>query len=198
MRYIIPHIALLFLLAACTSPPVKLSSVEQKQVYNNTQSDLRFLTTWEMHGRMNIQHKGRSDTASIVWLQERTGYGIKLTGPLGQGAVYLLGDKSGVTYKDSEGNTDAAPTPESLLQSHTGYVLPISNLMYWVIGRPVPGMPLELTLNPQGYAIEMQQDEWHIVYQYYRPYGEYTLPTRILLEHPEFRINLSIHDWYIP
>ncbi len=190
-------IAILIMIAACTSPPVKLTSYEKQRFYNETQSQLQFLNTWELHGRVNIRYQGQSNTANIAWVQKRTGYGIKLTGPLGNGAVYLLGDKNGVTYKDSQGRVDSAPTPESLLQSHTGYVLPVSYLQYWVLGRPVPGLTKDLTLNPQGYPIEMKQDIWHITYQYYEPYGAYTLPTKLIITHPDLKLTLIVDRWMV-
>ncbi len=199
MRYITLNITILFLLAACASPPQKLAPAEKQLVYQQTQAQLRTIRSWEMQGRINIYHRGRSDTLTVTWLEEPTAYGIKLTGPLGYNAVFLLGDENGVTYKDSHGIVDTAPTPESLMQVYTGYDLPISNLRYWVLGQPVPNQAPEIKLNPQGFVIEMQQCGWHVTYQHYRQYGEYFLPTKVLLKHPDdFRVTISIHDWDMP
>lgn len=152
-----------------------------------------------MHGRFNMYHRGKSNTFNITWLQEPTAYGIKVAGSLGHGAIYLLGDENGVTYKDNDGNVDTAPTPESLLQVYTGLDLPVSNLHYWLLTRPAPAVPQDVMLNPRGYVVEMQQDLWQITYQNYRKFGDIYLPTRILLKHPDdLRITLSVHDWDIP
>lgn len=190
-------LAILFiiLLVGCTTPPDKLSSNERKQIYRDNQAQLRFLNQWQMSGRFAIHYERGGDALNVDWIQYYRDYGIKLTGPMNIGAAYLVGNKDGVTYNDGKGNIDKAPSPEAILQAHTGYLLPISSLRYWLIGLPDPSMINDVTLNPQGYPIQMRQGPWTIEYGYFRPVGDYMLPHRLSMKQREFSITLNIYDW---
>lgn len=188
-------IFLLILLVGCTTPPDKLSSNERKQIYRDNQEQLQFLHQWQMSGRFAIHYERGGDALNVDWIQYYRDYGVKLTGPMNIGAAYLVGNKDGVTYRDGKGNVDHAPSPEAILQAHTGYLLPISSLRFWLIGMPDPAMINDVTLNPQGYPIQMRQGPWTIEYGYFRPVGDYLLPHRLNMKHRDFSITLNIYDW---
>lgn len=183
------------ILVGCATPPEKLTPSERKQIYYNNQEKLQLLGKWQLSGRLAFHYERGGDTLNIDWIQFYDDFGVKLSGPLNVGAAYLIGGDNGVTYKDGKGNEDHAPSAEAILQAYTGYLLPISSLRFWVIGRPDPAMLDDETLSPQGYPIQMRQGAWTIDYGYFHPVGEFVLPSKLTLHHPDFSVTLSIHQW---
>lgn len=196
LNFVLPLLTLC-LLAACSSPPIKLTDEERKMVFNDTQKQLRDLRSWEFDGRFAVREDRNSSSASITWLQHQGDYGIKIAGPLNAGSVFLIGNPQGITYKDSDGNQDSSPSPEALLQAHTGYILPVSSLRYWVRGMPDPSMDYSVLLNEQGYPTHLRQQNWEITFQYFRDVGNYVLPRKVIMQNPDLKITLSIHDWAV-
>lgn len=187
----------LLLIAGCASGPVKLNPPERQTVYEGFKRTQKQLEYWQMHARFSFRVDKRVHSGTIRWVNNAKSYAIKFTGPMDQGAVILTSDGKTVTLTDSQGFEGSATTPEAMLSRYTEYELPVSNLKYWVIGLPTPYSTPQITLNPQGYPIAMQQDNWHIEYQYYRDVGDYLLPRKIIITHPTLSIKLSIYNWQV-
>lgn len=185
------------MLAGCAAGPVKLNPPEREAVYEKFKATQKSLAYWKMNAKFTFRVNNRVHSGTIRWVNNDYAYGIKLTGPMDQGAVVVTSDGNEVTLKDSQGYEGSANTPEAMLTRYTEYELPISNMKYWVKGLPTPHSKPIVTLNPQGYPIFMQQDTWTIEYQYFRDVGNYLLPRKIIITHPTLKISLSVYEWEV-
>jgi outer membrane lipoprotein LolB len=197
MRHIPLILCLVAALVGCSTPPVKLTPQEKDQVYDRFERSQKEITYWQMNGRFSLRVDNHVHTGNITWVNNGASYGIKFSGPLDQSAVVITSDGKTVTMKDNQGYEGTESTPEALLSRYTQYEMPVSALKYWVLARPAPFKTPSLTLNPQGYPIGMQQDDWTVEYQYFREVGQYLLPSKIIIHHPNMKLTLSIHDWKV-
>jgi len=122
---------------------------------------------------------------SLTWVQQAASYDIRLTGTLGVPVAHLYADENGVTIElPSKGKYEAFSASD-LLFEHTGLVLPVESLRFWVRGNPDPDLTFE---RDQSTLI---QSGWKIEYLEY----EGPDPVRIRLTKPEVRIMLVVKAW---
>lgn len=151
---------------------------------------------WELQGRLAVYAGDEGWHASLNWRQTGDAYLVELRGPLGQGAVRLQGDASGVTLERADGLRDRATDVDDLLARHTGWVLPVSGLRYWVRGQAVPDHEALWERDAQGRPQRLQQDGWDIRYTDYLTQPELgVLPRRIDLERDGLHARLVIDAW---
>ncbi|MDB1144816.1 MAG: outer membrane lipoprotein LolB [Alcaligenaceae bacterium] len=61
---------------------------------------------------------------------------------------------------------------EQLLKRHTGFVMPVSGMRYWVKGLLVPNVPVEKAVkNEAGQYTAIQQQGWDMTLSKYDQYG---------------------------
>jgi outer membrane lipoprotein LolB len=181
--------------ASTRSSSDMLPAKDREQTFDRNQDKISHLKSWQFDGRFSIRSAQGVDSANITWLQESARYLLKISGPLQQGTVFIRGDATGISYKDSKGVTDKAGSPEELLSRHTQYNLPISSLRYWVLGRPDPTYAYNLNIGVNGDLKTLSQNGWDIRYEAFKTTEPYRLPTKIILKHDTIEITISIHDW---
>ncbi len=203
MNLFIKHTFMMLLAAllasGCAQSPsssdANLSGIDRDQAFDRNQDRISNLESWHFEGRFSVRTHNKADSASLSWLQQHNDYLLKLSGPLNQGTIFLRGNPSSISYKDSKGIVDTAKSPEELLSRHTDYELPISSLRYWVLGRPDPHFAYDLNISPNGDLRSLKQQGWHIQYEAFATHDRYRLPGKIVLKHPDVTITLSIHEW---
>lgn len=186
------------LAVGCTNTPSSsgmLPGMDREQTFDRNQDKLSNLDSWQFDGRFSIRSSHGVDSANLTWLQESSRYLLKISGPLQQGTVFIRGDATGISYKDSKGVTDKAGSPEELLARHTQYNLPIASLRYWLLGRHDPKYAFNLTINANGDLRTLSQNGWNIHYEKFETVDPYRLPTKLVLKHDKIEIVISIHDW---
>lgn len=184
-------------LIGCSTPPVKLTPDEKNAIYRRFENSQKEITYWQMSGRFALRIDNRVHTGNITWVNNGTSYGIKFSGPLNQGAVIITSDGKSVRLQDNQGYEGTASTPEAMLSRYTQYEMPVSSLKYWVLAQPTPLKTPSVILNPQGYPMEIKQDDWTVEYEYFKEVGQYLLPSKIIIHHPSMKLTLSIHDWKV-
>ena len=127
--------------------------------------------------------------------QREDRFHIRLRGPLGQGAIELLGDSRGVHLLQPGKPAVSAPSAELLLQQQTGWRLPVSSLQFWLRGLPVPGVESDFQVDVQGRLIDLRQYNWIIDYDTYHETGAHWLPQRMKLEDPPLRVKFVVDQW---
>jgi outer membrane lipoprotein LolB len=189
-------LAVLFI-TACV--PIKQRTdfiVDPDLVWQERQSQLRQITTWEVRGRTAITQGKEAWNAGLNW-RENTGiYRIKLMGPFSQGGIHLEGSPEQVVLTLSNGEMIAAASPEALLTSTFNLTFPISALRDWLRGLPYEGAPYQsLEIDGQGRLKYLEQQEWKVDYQRYETYGQQQMPSKIFISHPELSLRLVINSW---
>ena len=167
MRYYLPTLALLTLLASCATP--------------HDPADLD-LMDWSLGGKLSIQEGGRSRVVTIDWQQSGDSSDIRLKGPLGIGDVHIrtIGNELVI---DTGNSSQVYPLDQDLVIKGDSFRLPWKRLAYWVQGLQGPGMtPIE------GLFL---QDDWSVSILDTDNSG----PVLIVLSHPEVRLRLKVYHW---
>jgi outer membrane lipoprotein LolB len=184
------------LLAACETTPELVPVDDPQRIWGERQVQLAAIDRWTATGKLGIQSAEDAWTAGFSWRQDRDSYTIRLSGPLGQGLMELRGSAQAVELTKSDGGVYLAPTAEELMQTHTGWQVPVSGLRHWILGRPDPQARIaDLQLDPGGRLAEIRQLGWHIRYQRYAEFDGLALPTRLTLENPRLRAKLVVRRW---
>lgn len=131
------------LLSSCASVVTQeKKNVTDKQasaaIWQQRRQQLSKLNDWHMKGRMIVVNGVEFWSLSVDWQQKGEQYLIFLSGPFGAGKIQLVGSKNGVLLKNSDEQVFYAETPEELLLEHTGVVMPLRYLRYWMLGLPDP------------------------------------------------------------
>ncbi len=176
----------LLLLSACAQLPQRPANAWNAPAWS----------FWSMRGRIAVHAGEEGWHASLNWRQTGEEYFLELTGPLGQGAVRLHSDATGVSLASADGKQDWAPDVDALLLRNTGWTLPVAGLRYWVRGRAVPDQPAQWEWAVDGLPQRLRQNGWVITYSEFREQaGLGLLPRRIDVEREGLSARLIVDGW---
>jgi len=155
---------------------------------------LTLLQEWKLQGKIGVHNKTDGGSAYIDWSQSFDSFYIVLSGPLGQGTTIVSGNPTGARLQQS-GGTYVAESPEELVYEHTGWQIPINDLLYWVKGMPAPtGNPV-ITRTPLGTLATLKQDGWQLEYANYTETLGNLLPQKIRIRKGDLKVVLVIKSW---
>ena len=155
---------------------------------------LTLLQEWQVQGKIGVRTQNDAGSAYLDWSQAQDSFYITLSGPLGQGTTIIKGNPTGARLDNNDG-TWIAESPDQLVQEHTGWEIPISNLLYWVKGMQAPGSHAILQHNTLGTLATLKQDGWALTYDQYSQQLGTLLPCRIRIQKGELRVTLIIKRW---
>ncbi|MGR8979383.1 MAG: lipoprotein insertase outer membrane protein LolB [Gammaproteobacteria bacterium] len=177
---------IIFLQACATVPVEKAGSYSRI-----ARQGLYTLEPWSISGRLGLTGPGESWSASIVWNHHPDSDQIKLSGPLGQGAVavHLTGDY--VTIDRGGGQVETSSNPEQFVNQQLGLFVPIRSLRFWVIGLPRPGESFVDT------AAGFKQGEWLVDYPQMLMVDGQPMPQKIVVTNEQVKLKLVIDQWIL-
>ncbi|MEX1668515.1 lipoprotein insertase outer membrane protein LolB [Zhongshania guokunii] len=168
----------LLLLAGCATSPERYPNNSAEQ--------------WQLKGKIGLWHDDKKESATIDWQQcSAEQLHIRLSGPLGSGAIELFSDQQGASLSQN-GETRRAENIESLA-AQAQWPLPVNALRRWVRGRAAPQLELSTRINTSGQLEQLEQAGWTILYRYSHP--QQTLPERIEASSADTRLVLMVRDW---
>ncbi len=202
----IPVLLSALLLAACTTPGVRLSMVERQHVWAQNNSRLNAARNWSLRGRIALRADERGWQAGIRWTKTPDTQEIQLSGPFGGGVVLVKQDVDGAVLRDSRGDEYMDTDGERLLEQVTGWRLPVNGLVYWIRGQVVPSVPHRIELDERGHLKHLFQQRWQITYSKYGDYRGLLLPRRMIMKLPadqnggiELEVRLALNNWnFVP
>ncbi|MGZ5576565.1 MAG: lipoprotein insertase outer membrane protein LolB [Methylobacter sp.] len=173
------------LLSACSVAPVEsnghYSRVSMLHLYE--------LERWSFEGRLALTGQNDSWSANINWEHSPEAEKIKLSGPLGQGAV-LISLKGNVVTIDRGGNDVLSSTqPEEFINQQLGMFVPVRSLRYWVVGLPEPSSSYKDVGN--GFS----QAGWLSEYKQMQPVDEKAMPLKMIVMNSQVKLKLIIDHW---
>jgi outer membrane lipoprotein LolB len=184
------------LLGACETIPEVVAVDDPQRAFAERLVRLAAIEQWAAVGKLGIQSAKDSWSTGIQWRQNRDNYGIRLTGPMGQGLMELHGAPQVVEMRTSDNRVYRARTAEELMQTHAGWRVPLTGLRHWILGRPDPRAPIvALELDPGGRLAELRQLGWLVRIQRYDDFDGIALPTKLTLENPRIRGKLIVRSW---
>lgn len=192
-------IAVSLLLSSCqlwhTSPDITTPSPDQPKL--NWVEHVRTLTLmqeWQIKGKIGVRTADDGGSAYLDWSQSFDSFYILLSGPLGQGSTIVSGNPYGARLENSEG-TFISDSPEQLIMEHTGWAIPIHQLLYWVKGIPSPHGKSTQQHNELGALKSLQQAGWSLEFDRYGNALGTLLPQRIKIEKEGLKVTFIIKEW---
>ena len=176
------------MLASCASIRLPLQPVS---AWPQRLGVLQQAAQWEMQGRAAVAIGAHGWQASVDWRQRGADTVVHLSGPLGVGASVLRLGPGGLSVNDAPPSPDAVAS----MQQRIGFDLPVSNLRYWLLGVPDPGLPYTLRLNDQSRAAQLIQGGWTVDYLRYQRAAVDALPGMLVLSRAGVRVRIVIDQW---
>jgi len=176
----------LILLSACSVVPV-----EPEMNYSRA-AMLRLyeLEHWSLEGRLALTGQNDSWSANISWRHSPGAEKIKLSGPLGQGAVAISLIGNIVTIDRGGDDVQSSTQPEEFINQQLGMFVPVRSLRYWVLGLPEPSRPYKDTnagFNQAGWLSEYKQMQ--------SVNNDGAMPHKMMVMNNQVKLKLIIDRW---
>lgn len=120
-------------------------------------------------------------SAFYAWGQENDRFAIELIGALGIGKTNIEYNGQTATLVSEKTGTLTADDPETLLKKATGWQAPISQMPYWISGRPAPSDSAP-KLDAQNRLVSSVNGDWSASFTYK---GNDKLPSKISAVQPQ-------------
>ncbi len=150
---------------------------------------------WQFRGRVSLIQGEQGWHASLNWREASGLYRLNLAGPMGQAAVQLDGDASGVRLRTANGEELAAGDADALVESVTGWQFPVTGIRYWVRGVPAPVAEAQVFTDASGRPARLLQSGWDIRYSRFQQVEGRDWPTRMRLVAGDISVRLVIDEW---
>lgn len=147
------------------------------------------LAAWRLEGRLAVVAANDSWSAGLEWRHLPVLERLKLSGPLGQGAIAIELNSAGVTIDRGGGNIQTSDEPEKFISRQLGLNVPIHSLRFWAVGLPEADSEYQKTAD--GFV----QDGWLIVYKEMQQAGKHLLPRKMTMSKKNMRLKLIIDQW---
>ena len=191
-------LALVLLVSACGLAPRKeLNTDFSERNWGIRRSNIAAVQSFVLKGRVAETGiaGGRGD---LDWTQSGDRMDLRVSGPLGVGALAISGDRQSVEIRSKDG-VITTHSPESYMQERLGWSLPLARLRYWALGVPAPGLideqPREVLLDDVGRALRFEQLGWQVEYSEYQTVNSLTLPRKLTVASGGRTFKLVIDEW---
>lgn len=182
-------------ITACSTLPAPNAPLNHPLTWPARQTSLNQITSWKINGLISIRDNQQAQSANVTWTQNEQDYTISIFGPLGFGGLILEGKPGIVTLKEDNGRKFTATTPEELISETSHWVLPVSDLHFWIRGLPAPDTPNQLQFDRYHHLLSLNQQDWKISYQKYSGIQNTDLPSVIVMSRPPLTIKIVISEW---
>lgn len=206
-RSVLTAVAFIFALAGCATPSVRVTPAPAlagdalDARLRERDAWIARTEAWGFAGKAGISRAGKGGSGRIEWDQRAGGaYDVALSAPITRQSWRLSGDlASGAGRIDGlSGGPREGADAEALLESTTGWRVPLRLLGAWVRGAVAPGVPAPaIDYDAAGRPQRFEQAGWTVRYLEWRagPAGAPDLPVRIDAESGDARVRLVIEDW---
>ena len=156
--------------------------------------------SWQFRGRVSLTRGEEGWHAGVKWQEDAGVYDLRLSGPLGQGAVQVTGREGLVRLTAANGQVIIANDADALVADVTGWQFPVRGIRYWVRGLPAPAPqpPAVISRDEAGMLQRLEQSGWDIEYTRFQYIDGWNWPTRMRLVNEELVVRLVIDDWVLP
>ncbi|MGA7951132.1 MAG: lipoprotein insertase outer membrane protein LolB [Thiobacillaceae bacterium] len=147
--------------------------------------------TVSLSGRVAVQQAEENFSGLFQWVSRDGVDDILLSDPLGQGVAKIVRTARETTLQLPDGRKRSAPDADALTEKLLGFRLPVGGMSYWIMARPDPDHPHQLTRDEQGRVERIIQDGWKIDYRSYAG-GK---PRKLFITRPALEIKLIVDHW---
>ena len=185
----------LWLAACATRPP--LTTGVYPAAWRDNARQLEAMPHWSLQGRIGLKLEEEGWHGSFHWQQAGDEFHIRITGPLGQGGVFLDGDAKRVVFRQGDIRREAADA-ETLLQEALGWHVPVRGMRTWVRGLPRNVAHAQAYFDDVGQLISLHEEGWILEYPRYTTQRGVTLPAKVKMENQSLQIRLVVDQWHWP
>ena len=155
---------------------------------------------WQFRGRVSLTRGEEGWHAGVRWQEESGVYDLEISGPLGHGAVQVIGREGLVRLTAANGQVVIANDADALVADVTGWQFPVSGIRYWVRGLPAPApQPAAIISRDEaGLLRRLEQSGWDIEYGRFEYIGGWNWPKKLRLRSGELVVRLVIDEWILP
>jgi outer membrane lipoprotein LolB len=176
------------LLAACASVSQVSTNLPEREAMRDFSLEARFSLKVERMGEAAQNGSGR-----LSWKHQNGTDNVFLANPLGGGLAEIDISPGGSRLRSSNGEVRQHASADVLLQQVTGYVLPVSRLAQWLLGRA--GTAGEVRRDAFGRPQALLEAGWQVEYEY--PDNNPTALPHLLRvnQASEVMLTLRIEEW---
>ncbi len=205
--------AVVMMLAACTSVPVRLPPVAAGQLdaaaLAAQQARSEWLTAhpqWRFEGRVAVSQAGRGGSGRVDWQQAGPEYTVALSAPITRQSWRLVGDgRTGAgRIEGLDGGPREGPSAEALVLEATGWLIPVAQLPDWARGLVVDDAAgkvaaAHITYDAEGRPRTVEQQGWTVEYLDWHPAegARPTLPKRVDASRGDATVRVLVDRWEI-
>lgn len=183
-------LALTIIISACSSRPTGPITPPPESV--------GAISKWETSGRVGIRTQNDAVSGNFNWQKDPKTFALSIVGPFGQGATHLSQTSNGLVTLAYEDTVVTGNNPAALLQQELGWAFPVEQVTYWMRGLAYPNSASKITKDPESQLPNtIEQDGWLITYNNFTKVEGLSLPQKMQVSNPPFRVNLIINQWTI-
>ena len=187
-------LCLVILLSSCATWSPQKSS-HHRLSWLQRQRLLLSMPDWAFKGKIAIQSKEGTGSATMHWTQKGKHYQLSFNGPLGTSFLVLDGNPHGVTMIDHQGKPVHADNAETLLNRFWHQSISVKPLFYWIRGLPDPHLSSQITWNSDHLPATITQANTKIEYLSYHEVSGVMLPYKIKMTGVNVKMKMVIHQW---
>lgn len=167
--------------SGCQSLKTGNAAAQPTPIQGQNTAQPQKLESFNITGKIGVTMPANDNTgtqggsAFYAWGQENERFAIELIGALGIGKTNIEYNGQTATLVSEKTGTLTADNPETLLKRATGWQAPISQMPYWISGRPAPS-DSEPKLDAQNRLVSSVNGEWRASFTYS---GADKLPNKI-------------------
>lgn len=140
---------------------------------------------WRLLSRVGIRHGDTAETFSLTWQQQDDTSDIRLNGTLGVSVANIRVTPDIAFIDIPMRGSFQAENASQLLLEHTGVVMPLELLTFWVRGKPSPLLPWQNTVS--GF----EQSGWQIKIDKVVD----DLPMKLVFLKGDTSIKMAVRSW---
>jgi len=192
----------------CASKPDLVSSTGSKEwrtdasIFADQYDQIEAINAFRLDAKIAVTVDDSRESANLIWQYDsRQASKLTLFGAFGAGTTTLEIGDGWARATDSKGRQYEDFNPERLLFELTGWLVPVRELQFWLMGVAYPDSPFRYQLDLQNKVTALEQSGWQIDYQGQIDGLKISLPKRLLLKgrqsNQHIQIKLVAKKWQI-
>lgn len=178
-------------LAGCATVPVVPSAPPAAAERNALEN----FQTWHASGRVAVKTANDGWSAGFDWREADDRGELAVRGPFGAGSARITRTSQNIRIESGSAAPIDVPAPfdalEPTLVERLGVPLPLTQLRWWLVGVPAPGV------DSSGGGAAFEQSGWKVRVDEYSSVdgAPAPLPRRLVMERETTRIRVLVDRW---
>jgi outer membrane lipoprotein LolB len=154
---------------------------------------LSAMEAYALSGRIAVAAAEQGFSGTLRFEQTVRESRLQLDGPLGVGGLRLNWNGDTLQMLTSRGEELDGDAARVAIEARLGFVLPLDELRYWLLGVPAPTTPADVTVNGDNRLSGLQQNGWQVAYTEYGAASG--MPRKLTAQKEGARVRVIIDQW---